>query len=546
MTVARTELQSLYVSRATQSQALNLGLASGTSEWYTTSAEGGATTLYCGTITDTANTHRGSLIEIRDGSQKGRIETVTAQTATGTINTTAFPATVATAVRFRILNNTRPVFIHDGGANASGTALEDSSRSGTYEANSFWNGDFAECIHATYVTVGKMTEITAYTGASGATTIGAAGATIADGDIFEIKRCIPFEEGSFTPGTTTVDRPAKRNTFAPLPPAIGGRNTGELTFSIEVNGDGTGAGDSVAWTRQAAIMPLLESIYGSVTLDTGDAVDGSATTTVMSGITANNYTLGNMVMVNGEVSRVTGLTTGGTSVTLTPALSDAPVAGDVLYASATFKRATSGHSPLNFTFYDDLIRHEMFSCLGTVNFSTDADGRLMANFVFHGQHHAHRAKSDPVTLDGSHTPDTAVGAIMGTDGTVSINGDARHCAAVAVDPGIVEAMRTSNGAVSGNLGRSVRGGVGRLTCNPLLENADHYDDFTQEDDLEPCYWRSGNEAGNTFVAFFPRGRIETFPTSEDAEGERRQALSIRVTQPGSSEPTQDDLIFALL
>ncbi len=546
MTVARTELQSLYVSRCTQTQSLYLRLADSTSEWYTTSAEGNATTLYCGTITDTANTHRGYLIEILDGSQKGRIETITAQTAAGTINTTAFPATVATATRFRILNNTRPVFVHSATANVSGTALEDSSRSSTYEGDNFWMGDFAECIYATYVTVGKMTEITAYTGDSGATTIGAMGATIATGDLYEIKRCVPFEEGSFTPGTTAIDRPAKRNTFAPLPPAIAGRNTGELTFSIEVNGDGTGAGDGVAWTRQAVIMPLLESIYGSVSLNTGDAVDGSCTTTVMTGITANNYTLGNMVMINGEVSRITGLTAGGTSVTLTPALSDAPKSGNVLYASATFKRATSGHSPLNFTFYDDLIRHELYSCLGTVNFSTDADGRLMANFVFHGQHHTHRAKTDPVTLDGSHTPDTAVAAILGNDGKVHINGDNRHCASVALDPGIVEGMRSSTGAVSGNVGRSVRGGVGRMTCNPLLENAEHYDDFIQGDDLEPCYWRSGNEVGNTFVAFFPRGRIESFPASEDAEGERRQALSIRVVQPGSSEPTQDDLIFALV
>jgi len=85
-----------------------------------------------------------------------------------------------------------------------------------------------------------------------------------------------------------------------------------------------------------------------------------------------------------------------------------------------------------------------------------------------------------------------------------------------------------------------------MTCNPLLEDATYYDDFIQEDDLEPCFWVSGNEVGNTFVSFFPVGRIESFPQSEDAEGERRQSLSILTTQPNYDSVTQDDLIFALL
>ena len=85
-----------------------------------------------------------------------------------------------------------------------------------------------------------------------------------------------------------------------------------------------------------------------------------------------------------------------------------------------------------------------------------------------------------------------------------------------------------------------------MTCNPLLEDAGKYDDFYQGDDLEPCFWSAGDEPGNTFVAFAPRGRYETVPSSTDAEGERRNDLSIRVVQPASTEPTQDDLIFALV
>jgi len=101
MTVGRTELRSLYVSRSTQTQALRLALASGTAARITTTAAGGTTQLSTG-LTVTANTYRRQLIEILSGSNKGHRAICLAQTATGTITTEAWDNSVGSGVEFRI------------------------------------------------------------------------------------------------------------------------------------------------------------------------------------------------------------------------------------------------------------------------------------------------------------------------------------------------------------------------------------------------------------------------------------------------------------
>ncbi len=541
MTVSRADNQTLAFSYSTSDQGRLLAIMSGRSTTYTTSSAGdaGGTTMICDTLTDASDAYAGKLIEFLDGDNQGKRAVVVAFThGTDTLTIEDMPNQVASGVRFRILQHPMVVAVADSGTT---TTCVDATKT---DDDDFFIDCYLRCIYAVgSIVVGEMKRITDFTKVTGTfTTTDAFSAAVTAGDVFIVERPVLAEDLAVEHPVDMIERNPVRSTNVPEQSCVGARRGATVSFSLPVNGNNTGAGDGVTWTRSSTIMPLLEACFGVLTLDTGDTDQAGGNTTVITVSDGTRFTAGLPVMINGDVRTIASIA--GNDLTLESALPDAPAATDVVYAPASVRYSSTGHYPVTFEYWQDNVRFRFWSCYGTVTFSTDAAGRLMAAFSWQAMAWDSLAESMPVSDIHEHYPDADVECIIARDTPVRLGTTEIEAGTYAVDTGLVVSARPATGGIEGSKAFLVTGCKPTFTVDPIKES-DTYDDAVVNGTTYDHGAQFNAKPGNTAFFWMPKVQI-TANGSAESEGYYRNQIAGKSIVPGSSDPLGEGIVISFL
>ena len=535
MTVIRTDNQTLCVSPCTADTSRYLMLASGTAAEYTTSGAGDTTTVACSTLTDANDTHVGRVVEFLSGTNEGLMVFCT-DSASGSLTVETMPSAPGSGARFRILANTFSTTIASAGSTTEWTDTD------INDADDYWNHFQVRPIKATESITDEMAIVTDFVQSTGVFTVATFDATVTAGDVAILERPLLAEDLSVEHPVDMIERNPIRNTNVPEQSIAGARRGGTVSFSLPVKGDNTGAGDGVTWTRSNDCLALLESCFGALTLDTGDTDQAGGNATVIAVSDGTRFTAGCPVMINGEVRTIASIS--GNNVTLESALSDAPASGDVVYGAASVRYASTGHYPVNFEYWEDQILYRFFSCQGTVTFSTDAAGRLMANFSFQAQSWSSLNQACPVTKIHTKYPARDVEDIIARDTPVRFDTTEVEVATYSVDPALQVSARPATGGIEGSKAFLVTGCKPTFSCNPVKENHT-YDLAVRKQSTYDHGAQFSSKPGNAFFSWMPKVQL-TSNGSEDAEGYKRNTIAGKAVVPASTDPLGEGIVISFL
>jgi hypothetical protein len=313
-------------------------------------------------------------------------------------------------------------------------------------------------------------------------------------------------------------------------PAMGEKEC-DLKLAMEMRGFGgatPGAGNGVAATEGESGL-LLKSCFGTQVLQTGGAVATGTTTTVVH--STANFAVGTFL---GIVDPATGLfhvrqiraKAGGPTYqyTLDRALPIDPADASVLYASATYYHATSGHQHLFFDAegYDATPakgwRYSLFGCLGTVGFKNlSAAGKAMLEFAFKGLDwsDANKGTNQPAPSYPANLP--SAGAFI-RNSRLWVGASQLVVSEVGFEPGAEIQAKPSTAAVNGVAGYQVVGKADKLTFKVSEEDAEALgtplsDSWDAGAALDILVELTQGGPGNSFAIAAPKAQIIEYKPS---------------------------------
>ena len=554
MTASRVDNQTIAYSPTSSVRGIrHLAIASGTAAEYTTTSGTDATSVLCSTITDASPTHIGRLVEFLSGDNKG-LRAICVANQSGDLTVEEMPNTIASGVRFRILDCPAYVSVADSGGTTNWTDAT------LTESTNFFKDYYVRPIEATEAITDEMARVTAHNAGTGALTVATFDATVTANDVAILERPILAEDLTHEHPTDMIERNPIRDTNVPEQSIAGARRGGTVSFSLPLKGDNTGAGDSTDAWRWSSVIPLLEACFGTLTLDQGETVqapgdvDGSTGTPliVATDPASDDFTSGALCMVNGNAVPIELAATAAAQLTLSGALPDNAQTNDIIYAGANIRYASTGHYPIGcFEIWEDQVRYRYWSCYGTVTFSTDAAGRLMANFSFQAQSWDSLDQSCPVTDVQKAYPDADVEDIIARDTPVSLsattaeaNATQVEVATFSLDPGLVVSARPTTGGIEGSKSFLVTGCKPTFAMNPLKEN-DTYDTSVVNQTCYQLLAQFGSKPGNTVAFWMPKVQI-TSNGKEDAEGYMRNTIAGKAVVPASTDPLGEGIVISFL
>jgi hypothetical protein len=281
-------------------------------------------------------------------------------------------------------------------ASSGATDVRDSTRT---EADDYWIGYYICVISGSKR--GQKALITDSTSSGGIFVVdtGLSGA-LTVGDVCVIRKFIEVEGLSVNLSEQYNPKPMSRIDFAEGDGVVGARG-GTVSFKVPAM-----ASNSLSAATYKAASNPLQGLLTACGLDeivgTSCTVAAGSSTTSINISTAQWENLvrpGGMVIWNGNPTFVTDLTDGGGSadnVTVSPALPNAPAASDVLYATRSyFKNTTGTNYGVTLEWELDGIRTTLFGCKGTV--SIEAGPIVMFNFNFNIDHWVREKEIAPYT-----------------------------------------------------------------------------------------------------------------------------------------------------
>jgi hypothetical protein len=319
-------------------QRIGYGLAS------SNGAAGGTTVIDTGFVSGSADTYNGRYwIEMLSGTCKGQWKRIVDDDGAGTytLESQGFSAQIDSGDYYAIWKSPEPVIVCDGNT-LSTTQCDDDYRD---EDDDFWKDYWVMPITGNLR--GEIKQISAFDKEGGANdglfTFGAFTQAPASGDVMLLGKFIEVDIQTLPDGPEYIARAVNRVNYAVGDGALGGRG-GEISFNSRVHGSGNlSAGDANA--RTCVLSPLFSAAGLEESIGTScDIGAGSGTTTVKVDTGKwENTVIGQHVMYNGNIRRITGQTDGGGAVdtiTVTPALPSAPIENDVLYGMRNYWKST--------------------------------------------------------------------------------------------------------------------------------------------------------------------------------------------------------------
>lgn len=228
------------------------------------------------------------------------------------------------------------------------TTVVDSSLSSSSDYNDVYNGYTVRFRDNTTTTAlrGKSYTVTDYAGATGTFTFAALDDTPVSGDTFDVYLQVRAEQPSLTTAPEDIESNVETLTYERTS-AQKGLEGCSISFAVELAGLETTRTKAQGSTDALdAIDQLLKGVLGTRTVGEGTQVSGgSSTTTQIDVDDASVFAVGDLVMINNQVRRVTAVDTGSTpdNITVHKALSAAPADNDEVYAAVSYKSVEDGH-----------------------------------------------------------------------------------------------------------------------------------------------------------------------------------------------------------
>ena len=326
---------------------------------------------------------------------------------------------------------------------------------------------------------------------------------------------IEFLDDSVMPtyGPEMQERNVVRNTVSKLTSVRGAELNAEGTINTELHGSGTAG---VAPESD----PLWECAIGVKNLSVASAIDGAASTTTVLDITTGtgdeNFSVGDSVLVNGEVAWITLITDGDAGVdqlTVTPALSAAPGDTDVVGAGTHYKLSKTELK----SFFGSFWRGDVDRCdfdgskIATLGISFTTGEIIKPSFGFQSRKTFVPVSEAYALGDPSYDPtDPLVALLM----LVNVGGSLYHVSDVGIEinNGIYKRTSVTTSGIQAAI-RTDRVVTGSFSL--LYENKDVEVAF-RNDDRNELIIIAGDTAGNIFAIRLPRIRYTETPITVDA------------------------------
>ena len=201
---------------------------------------------------------------------------------------------------------------------------------------------------ATAALQGKVYDITGFasTGGTATFTVSAMASAAANNDLFYVFWPQPASNISINFAVENLPRDFVRQTLD-MPASLKGLKTCDGSFDVEIPGlVATSADGSAAGVDRHSAMC---SVIGTRSAGNAEAIiAGTLGVSTFTVTLASEFTVGDYVLINNEVRRVTVVDTGSTpdELTVSPPLSNAPIATDLVYAGEVWNPDETGHQTL--------------------------------------------------------------------------------------------------------------------------------------------------------------------------------------------------------
>lgn len=242
------------------------------------------------------------------------------------------------------------------------------------------------------------------------TTPSAMAASPASGDVFYVFAPIKASEVQVTPATENLARTFERQTLD-APSSLKGLKTCSGSFKLELEGleQENGNGDT---PRPDRLSRFLECIGDRRSVAGTTVSGGSSTTTQVDVTSAASLQAGDLVMISGEIRRVTATDTAATpdNITVSPPLSAAPADTTEVFVAETYTPADTGHRSHTMLFLRDTQLTEVRGCVFSVSAEASFGQPAMLSCEFDA---GIWDMEDTFTLDGQQSTKKAIPYIQG-------------------------------------------------------------------------------------------------------------------------------------
>ena len=193
---------------------------------------------------------------------------------------------------------------------------------------------------------------------------------------------VPAEGIEWTPAQEFLDRAVQTRTLGAHVAGKAGAKGGKVKFRTGIPGCSTSGASGVQVVAQPWLDELMQACGYAKDADTGGVVTGSGSTTTSIDMTdSSGISVGSLVMINGEVRMVTA--NSANTLTITPALTGAPAAADVVYAGANYTTSDGDPGTITLVAKGDGYLYRFLGCKGVVKLvEDDARKRPMLEFEF--------------------------------------------------------------------------------------------------------------------------------------------------------------------
>ena len=299
----------------------------------------------------------------------------------------------------------------------SGTTVTVNTASGNTQDNAIASAadDFFNGLQVYYLDTtstsdlqGKVYDISdfAVSGGTATFTVNTQAATPSSGDVFYVFGALKASEVSVETAPEDLPREFVRQTLDPAS-SEKGLEISSGSFNFEMPGLLTPSADGSAAGLDR--MSQFLTCIGARSTSVGEAVSGSGSTSTQVDVTdASTFSVGQHVLINNQVRRVPAVDTASTpdNITVSPALSAAPAASDVVYTGETFTPYDTGHRTHTMLFLTDDRLIDVPGCAFSIKFMAEQFGALsMGEAEFDAGGYTYR---DGFSLDASQTTKKAI------------------------------------------------------------------------------------------------------------------------------------------
>jgi hypothetical protein len=446
--------------------------------------------------------------------QKKRVVDFVQSSGTFTLENNGFPAQIVSGVTYEVWKSAEPVVVVD--SSSGETNCVDAIR---VEENDYWIGYYLVPITGSHR--GKIAQITDHVASTGTMTLGASfGSALAAGDVCLIRRFV--EASDISAGVTQeyVARPGNRVKFS-VGDGIVGPRAGTISFNTQLTpSNGTAADGTRA--QLSAVGHLLVAAGLQETVGTTEVCTAGSTTTSIEITTGTweQFAIGMMVVINNEVGFITAITDGAGGddiLTITPALSSAPTAGDLVIATRMYSKTTSGDVyGVTLEWEVDGVRNTMTGCKGNVTMNSGVAPTL--SFSFNVDDWVREIEAAPYNATTAYT--SAV-PVLEMDRIAYLSTTKTNIAGFTATPGTAVAPRSVQGSsgINGRCGFQVTNYAAGGTWQELLDNTGDIDQEIRwlartEKDLIVVMGNNNDYAG----VRIPKAKHIELPTPGNADG----------------------------